>query len=281
MTRQTQETTRWQAIQAVSSRELVTLARARSSWVLFAGTIGAVLGLVLAGGGPESGYLPTAVTLRLPMELLVPALAVALGYQPIPADARRGELEILETYPLPAWGYVLGIYVGRALALLVLVAVPLTVVAAYVAVTGESGPSLIASQQGVDSPLVFVRFGILTSLFGLTVLAMVLAASALAWSRRTAIVFAILVLGGVVLSFELFLLRGFGGGVVSADRLPSVLAVSPSAAYRGLVFETVLSPAVGGDGRHVAPVAAVIGLLAWTLGSLLFTSSAVAHRMRT
>lgn len=267
-----------QAIQAVVVRELATVFRTRSYWVLLAGTFAVAFGMALAGGGPETGYLPTAVDLRLPMELLVPALAVALGYPTVVADARRGELDVLDTYPLPSWGYVLGVYVGRALALVAVVAVPLVVLAAYVAATAEADAAGIATNQGADSVVLFVRFGALTVLFGFAVLAVVLAASALAWSRRSAVVLAVLVFGGVVVAMDLLVLRAVGAGTVSADALLGVSALSPTSAYRGLVFETVLSPALGTDQRYASPALSAMGLLAWTVLSLLVTTVAVARR---
>lgn len=269
---------RAQAIQAVVARELATVVRTRSYWVLLLGTFAAVFGMAIAGGGPETGYLPTAVDLRLPMELLVPALAVALGYPTIVADARRGELDVLDTYPLPSWGYVLGVYAGRALALVATVAVPLAALAAYVTVTAEPSAARIATHQGADSIALLVRFGVLTLAFGVAVLAVVLAASALAWSRRSAVVLAVLVLGTLVLGLDLLLLRGVGSGFVSGDSLTSALALSPTSAYRGLVFETVLSPALGTDQQYGSPLASVLGLALWTVLSLALTTVAVARR---
>ncbi|MFC7073542.1 ABC transporter permease [Halovenus rubra] len=267
-----------QAIQAIVARELATVVRTRSYWVLLLGTAVAIFGLALAGGGPEAGYLPTAVDLRLPMELLVPALAVALGYPTIVADARRGELDVFDTYPLPSWGYVFGVYLGRALAMAAFLVIPLTILAGYVATTAETDAALIATHQGADSIALFARFAVLTLLFGFAILAVVLAASALAWSRRSAVVLAVLVFGGVVLGLDLFVLRGFGGELVGTDSLTGALALSPTSAYRGLLFESVLSSAIETDQQYAAPIASVVGLLCWTILSLGVTTVAVTRR---
>jgi ABC-2 type transport system permease protein len=267
-----------QATQAVVARELLTVFRSRSYWVLLAGVLAVVFGMVSLGGGPEAGYLPTALDLLLPLELLVPAVAVALGYPPIVGDAGRGELEVLETYPLPAWGYVVGTYVGRAIGLVALVGVPLSLLAVYVSLTVDPAVTTVATHQGVDSILLFGRFGVLTVGFALTVLAIVLAASALAWSRQVAVVFAIAVFGIVVVALDVLLLRGFAANVIGADVLTTALALSPTSAYRGLVFETVLSPAQTPEVRNSNVLASGLGLLAWAVVSLWIATVAVERQ---
>lgn len=263
-----------ESVQAVFGRELVTVARARSSLVLLVGVTAVTFGVVLAAGS-QPAYLPTAVDLLLPMELLVPAVAVALGYRTIAADDRRGELAVLNTYPVPPWGYVLGVYLGRAVAMLAVLAVPLLLVGLYVAVSPSPGSSLIASHRGVDSPVVFLRFVVLTLVFGAAVLAMALAASALARSRRSALVVGVVALGFVVVGFDLLVLRGFVGGWFGAGQLTTVMALSPTSAYRGLVFETVLSTATRTGVRQASVALSVVGLLAWTALSLLVATVAV------
>lgn len=267
------------AIQAVAARELVTVARARSSLVLLAGVGIVVFGIVgTSNSAPD--YLPTAVDLLLPLELLVPAVAIALGYRTIAADARRGELAVLETYPLTTWGYVLGVYLARALAMIVIVGGPLLLVGLYLAVTTPEEPTFLATHSGVDSPIVFLRFVLLTLFFGVTVLAMALAASALARSRRSALVGGVVILALVVVGLDLLIVRGFVGEQVPASQLTSALALSPTSAYRGLVFETVLSTATEADLRHAAPGASVLGLVAWLVASLLVTTVTIARRNR-
>lgn len=266
-----------QALQAVAARELVTVARSRAALVLFVAVTVAVVGIAVTGSsGPR--YLPTTVDLLLPMEVLVPAVAIAFGYRTIAADARRGELDVLETYPLSIRGYVVGVFLGRLLTLVVVLGIPLAVVGVLLAVTPTDTPSILTAQRGVDSPLVFVRFVVLTLLYALVVLAMALAASALARSRRSALVLAIVVLGFVVVGLDLLILRGFVDGVVGADRLTTVLALSPTSAYRGLVFETVISTAVDTELRQAVPLLNVLGLLLWTGLSFVVTTVALSSR---
>lgn len=271
----TQSRRQW--VQAVVVRELVTVARSRSTVVLLVGVLAVVFGAVLAGGS-QPDYLPTAVDLLLPMELVVPAVAVALGYRTIAADARRGELAVLRTYRLPAWGYVVGIYVARVLALLVIVGLPLALVGLYVASLSADTSSLLATHSGVDSPIIFLRFLVLTLLFGVVVLAMALAASTLARSRRSVVVAGVVLVLAVVIGIDLLVVRGFAGGQFAGERLTTLLALSPASAYRGLVFETVLMTATDRSGQQASTVLSLFGLAAWTVGSLAVATVTVRRR---
>jgi len=266
------------AVQAIAGRELVTMVRERTYPVLLVGVAAIVLGLAVAGGGATVGYLPAAADLLVPMELLVPVVAVAVGYGAIAADARRGELDVLETYPVPSWAYVLGVYLGRAVGVLVVVTVPLALVGGYVALGASPGADLIATHAGVDSVALFVRFVALSGAFALVSLALVLVASALAWSRGTAVLLAVLVLGIVLVGGDLAVLRGVARGVLGGERVTTALALSPASAYRGLVFETAIPTAFETDRRFASPVASVLGLLAWTLLGLVVTTLAVERR---
>ena len=267
-----------QAIQTVLVREVLTLLRSRSYFVLVAGVLTVSFGVLFVGEGPEVGYVPAAIDLLLPFELLVPAVAVALGYRTITDDARRGELEVLETYPVPAWAYVLGIYAGRALALVVALALPLVLVGIYLATQSPPEPSTLVAHTGIDSPALFIRFIGLTLLYGLVTLALALAVSALAWSRRTAIILAVAVLGLVIVGVDLVLLRGFGTGWIADQQLTAALAASPASAYRGLTFETVLFVALDTETGYASPLASVVGLFVWLAVALGVTVAGVERR---
>lgn len=264
-------------IQAVAAREVVSVVRARSTVALLVGVLLVTFGVVFVSNA-EPEYLPTAVDLLLPMEFLVPAVAVALGYRTIISDSTRGELDVLATYPLSVSRYIIGVFVGRAIVLSVLLTVPLAIVGVYLAFTSPDAPTFLATHQGVDSPLIFVRFIALTLLFGLVVLAMTIAVSALASTQRGALVFGLVVLALVVIGLDLLILRGVAVGTVGDGWLTTVLSVSPTSAYRGLVFETVLSTAVQTDLQQANPIASVLGLLSWLAGSLAVATGAVARR---
>jgi Cu-processing system permease protein len=267
-----------QAVQTVLVRELLTVARSRAYLGLVVGITLVSAGVLAAGGGVEVGYVPAAIDLLLPFEVLVPAVAIALGYRTITDDADRGELDVLETYPVPPWAYVAGVYLGRALALVGAIGLPLLLVGFYLSTQSPPDPTTLETHGGVDSPVLFVRFAGLTLLYGLVALALALAVSALAWSRRTAIVLGILLLGTVAIGVDLVLLRGFGTGWIADQQLTTALAASPASAYRGLVFETVLHVAFDAETGYAAPGVSVLGLFAWLAVGLLLTVAGVARR---
>ncbi len=264
------------ALQTVAAREVISVARSRATLVLVAGIAVVTLGVLLASG--TQSYLPASVDLLLPMEFLVPAVAIAIGYRTVTADARRGELDVLETYPVSPRAYIGGVYLGRALALVVIIGVPLVIAWAYLVTSSPDDLRTFATHTGVDSPLVFLRFIVLTLMFALSVLGMAIAVSAVAGSRRSALVFGVVLFALVVLALDLLIVRGFAGEVIPESQLRTVLAVSPTSAYRGLVFETVIATATESDLQQASPVVSLVSLIGWTVGSLAVAIAAVKRR---
>jgi ABC-2 type transport system permease protein len=126
--------------------------------------------------------------------------------------------------------------------------------------------------------VLFVRFLALTGVLAATALAVALAASAFAASRRRAIVLGLVGLVVIVAGADLAVFRSLSAGVVGEGSLDVALGASPTSAYRGLVFETVVSVAFEDGSGYVAPGAAVTGLLAWTVGSLGVATAGVIRR---
>jgi ABC-type transport system involved in multi-copper enzyme maturation permease subunit len=265
------------AFLAVLGRELLGARRNRTYLLLAGGVTAVVFGVALTGTGVETGYVPTVVDLLLPAEVLVPAVAFAVGYRSVVDDSERGELTVFRTYPLPAPTYVGGVYVGRLVALLGVVLLPLVLLGVYVAATASPETTVFATHRGIDSPVLYLRFLALTAVLAGTALAVAVAASALSGSRRRAIVFGLLALVVVVAGADLTLLGSLGSGLVGEGGLATILAASPTSAYRGLVFETVLSVAFENSSGFVAPGIAVGGLFLWTVGSLAAATVAVAR----
>jgi ABC-type transport system involved in multi-copper enzyme maturation permease subunit len=273
-------TSSFDAFWAVFAREVRGAARSRTYLLLGVALTLVVFGLAQAGNGPAAGYVPTVVDVLLVVEVLVPAVAFAVGYRSIADDAIRGTLDVLATYPLPAWAYVAGVYAGRAVALLSVVLVPLLILGGAVAVSAGPATTVFASHRGVDSPLLFVRFLALTAAFACTALAIAVAISALADSRRRAILLALVGLLVVVVGADVTLLRALTGGLIDAD-LGTLLGLSPASAYRGLVFETVLYVAFSEGAGFVTVPVAVAGLLGWSVLSLAVATLAVRGRRAT
>ncbi|MFC6976780.1 hypothetical protein ACFQL1_22095 [Halomicroarcula sp. GCM10025709] len=196
----------------VIERELVAAVRTRSYALLSIALLLIVVGVARVGGGPSGGYVPTVVDVLVVVEVLVPAVAFAVGYRAVVDARERGELAVLETYPLPPWAYVIGVYTGRAIALLVVVLGPLVVLGIHVATTAGPETTVFASHRGVDSPLLYVRFLSLTALLALVSLAVALALSAVAGSRRRAIVLGLVGVAAVVAGFDLLVVTGSAQG---------------------------------------------------------------------
>ncbi|MFO7834840.1 MAG: ABC transporter permease, partial [Halohasta sp.] len=175
---------------ALVARELRTVVRTRVYALLAVGLAGLVVAFVAGGGGGQTGYLPAVVDLLLPLELVVPLAAVAVGYRSVVDDLERGELAVLETYNVPAWVYVTAIYVGRAALLSAVLAGSLLLSGVVIAVAAGPDTTVYATHAGVDSPILWGRFLVLTVLFGLAMEALVVLLSVAARSVRAAVVLA-------------------------------------------------------------------------------------------
>ncbi|SFB83490.1 ABC-2 type transport system permease protein [Halobiforma haloterrestris] len=252
----------------IVDRELHTVARTRTFYLLAAALAAVVLGITWIGDGFTAGYLPTTVDLLTPLELLVPIVAVAFGYRAILGDELRGELDVLETYPVSPREIVLGVYAGRAVGVAVAIAVPLALAAVGIALGGEDPVAIYATHTGADSPILFARFLVLTVLFGLVLLAVAIAISALVGGTRSALALAVVALVALLIGFDLALVYGLAEGVIGDADLLYSLAISPLSAYRGLVLETTVVVASGTGPRVASPLASLVGLAAWTVGSL-------------
>ncbi|MFB6165412.1 MAG: ABC transporter permease [Haloarculaceae archaeon] len=249
----------------VAQREFETVVRTRTIAVLALGYVAVILGLVVAAG--TAGYLPLTYDLLTPVEVLVPVLAFAFGYRSILADAERGELETVRTYPVSRASYVAGVYLGRLAGFLTVVLGPLLLAGAFVAVFGKGHVSVIATHRTIDSPAIYFRFVALTAGFALVALAIATAVSAVARSTREALALVAVLFVALVVGFDASIVAALTGGLLGPDRLAPVLALSPNSAYRGLV----LSLAIGETYTRGAPTGSALlnalGLLAWTVAA--------------
>jgi ABC-2 type transport system permease protein len=245
----------------IAWRELSTVVRTRGYLLLSFGLLAVFLGVLRSGGGIRGGYVPTAVDLLLPLELLVPLVAVALGYRAFSGD--NDDRSVLRTYPVSDRSLAAGVFAGRFVGLAAIVGAPLAIVGLVVSAVGGPTSPVFAIHQGVDSPVLFVRFIALTICFGAAVLAMTMAASVLVRTGRATLAAALAVLVVVVAGGDLLALIGLTAGVVEDDLLGTALAVSPNAAYRGLVLELVVGVATDRGAAIDVPVA-VAGLAGWT-----------------
>ncbi|ELY44326.1 ABC transporter permease [Natronorubrum sulfidifaciens] len=266
-----------QLFKTIVGRELRTIARTRMFFVLGIAFAAVLLGVAWVGGSVEAGYVPTVVDLLTPLELVVPVVAIAFGYRAILGDEQRGELDVLETYPVSNREIVLGVYAGRAVGLLTTIIVPLVIVAAMVVVFEDDGLSIYATHSGADSPILFGRFIVLTLLFALTILAVAIAISALVSGTRSALALSAVALVGLVIGLDLLLVYGFSIGLIGDSALIQSLAISPLSAYRGLVFESVVVVAAGTGPAVASPIASIVGLVVWLAASLGIATWAIGR----
>jgi ABC-2 type transport system permease protein len=258
---------------AAVEREYTTVLRTRSLLAVAVGFGAVVVGLAWIAG--TTGYVPAVLNLLTPVEVLVPALAVAFGYEAVLGDRLRGELDVIRTYPLDRREYLLAVYLGRAVVLLFAVLVPLFLVAGLVALTGGAKTSVVASHAGADSFVLFVRFVVLTALLALVALAVAVAVSAAAGGPRAAAALGLGVVVVLVVGVDLAIVAGLGSAF-PPEALPVVLAFSPTGAYRGLVLGSVLDVALAEAPSAGTPLLSLAGLLVWLVGALALATFAVA-----
>lgn len=236
-----------------------------------------IVGLALLGGGYRTGYVAATIDLLVPLQLLIPLVAVAAGFTAIFGDERRGELALIRTYSVSPWEIVTGVYLGRALGLVLVVAAPLLLLIAVIATTSTPRLPGYAAHTGADSPVLYLRMVFLTILFALVVLAVIMAISALVRTTRAAIAGAGVTLVLLPFALDLALVFGFSLGIIGESSLATSLGFSPMSAYRGLVLETAIVSAEGTGPQTAAPLANLVSLIAWGLGSLLVAVVAVGR----
>lgn len=259
---------------AVAQRAFDSVLRSRALLAVAFGYALAVLGFAwVASGG---GYLALSLNLLTPLAVLVPLVAFAFGYRSILDDRLRGELAVLRTYPLEGRSYVLGVFLGRAAALLVVVVTPLLVAVGVVVAFRQETISVLAAHETADSPIIYVRLLVLTATFALTTLAIAIGVSALAAGSRSAIALAVAALLALVLGLDLAVVSGLAANLVPPGVLDVVVAVSPLSAFRGLGLELVVGPvAPGAVAGGVDPLSGIVALVAWTGGALVLAGRVV------
>ena len=259
----------WAIVRSIIRRELSTVVVSKTYVLMWTGLVGILLGIAWFGGGIHSGYVSTIIDLLTPLELLIPVVAFAFGYRAILDDERRGVLDVLRTYPVSAWQVVTGVYVGRAIGLAVVISTALSFLMYPIFLTEAHRPLFYATHTGADSPGLFLRFIVLTTCFALVMLAVAVAISTLVGTARTAVAVAGLALLGILFAADIAIVFGLSRGFIAEASLVNSLAISPLSAYRGLVLETTVAVTAGTGPRTASPVASVIGLAAWLLGSLV------------
>lgn len=258
----------------VFARELRTVLRTRAFLALGLGYAAVIVAVAWFSGGIENGYLPTATSLSTPSELIVPVVGFALGYRVVLNDRATGELEVLKTYGIGRGEYVIGVYAGRLVALVVALVVPVVVVGVLVSLYTGPHTTILAWHGGADSPLLIVRFAVLTVFFGASVLSLSVAVSAVSGSVRGALAVVVLVWLAIAIGADIGIISAILAERVGETGVFWLTSLSPNTAYRGLVMETVVGVAVG-DVRATSAVVSVLSLLAWTVVPLALAVATV------
>jgi ABC-type transport system involved in multi-copper enzyme maturation permease subunit len=189
-------------------------------------------------GGEESlgGMEDTVVTLLSISTLLIPIIAIMLGYSTISGEAESGSLSIVLSYPIKRIEVLIGKLIGLGSVLF------------FSNIIGFGfGGAIIALSVGTAEGLSFLLFILLTSLLGLVFLSLSICISSICKKRVTSIaggiliffwamifgmiIFAILLASGV--SLEQFLTPGFE----YPDWLFTAVFFSPSDLYQVTVMK--------------------------------------------
>jgi ABC-2 type transport system permease protein len=256
---------RHERVVAVVERELRTLVRNRALLAAALLFVAVLVGFGGAAMGSAGGYVSLTMDLLTPVELLVPTLAFAFVYRSIRGDDERGELDVLRTYPLSRFDYVAGVFLGRAAGLVVAVLVALTLAGVVSSLGAERPVSFLATHSAGDTPVVYLRFVVLVVAYTLVASALALAVSAAARTTREALALAVGGLLVVAVGLDLAIVALLSGGVADGGTLGPLLGASPASAFRGLVVELAVAPALAESPPVPAasPVASAVGLLAW------------------
>ncbi|MFC3477693.1 ABC transporter permease subunit [Halobacterium litoreum] len=261
---------RRERVLVVVERELRTVARNRTLVLVAAAFAAVIVGLGGAAMGSPGGYVSLTFDLLLPVEVLVPTVAFAFVYQSVRGDADRGELDVIRTYPVTRAEYVLGVFLGRAAAVLAVVLVALGAAGVASSLGATEPASYFATHAAGDTPVVFVRFAVFVAAYALVAVALALAVSAATRSQREALGASVGVLVAVAVGLDLALVALASGGLVDPGSIAPLAGLSPASAFRGLVFELAVGPALAETPTvaTASPVASALGLLAWVAASL-------------
>lgn len=253
-------------ILTVLEREFATLYRTRTFIALAVLFVLLVVGLSGAAVGTPGGYLSLTLDLLMPVELLIPVLAFAFIYRAIQGDSERGELDVLRTYPISRVEYILGVYLGRLTGLWLVLLAGLVLAGLFPAFGSSEPVSFLATHSAGDVPLVYVRFIVVTVLYTAVVASLAVAASALAGTARSVLALSIGLVLLVSVGLDLLVVGLLSNDVVG-ESVWFVLGLTPASAYRGLVLETAVSPALADPGalQAASPVVSLFGLVLWTV----------------
>ena len=216
------------SIYSVAKKEFMD--NIRNKWIIAMMIIFLLLTILasyLAGGqagGEETfgGMEDTVVTILSISTLLIPIIAIMLGYSTISGEAESGSLSILLTYPVKRIDVLLGKLFGLG-----------SVLIFSIVVGFGTGGLIIAATVGAAEGIAYLAFIALTSVLGLMYLSLSICISAFCKKRVTSIA------GGVMIFFWAMIYGMIIFGILLATGITFEEFMTPGFAYPDWLFQSI------------------------------------------
>ncbi len=250
---------------AIIERELWTLLRNRVVIAVGIGFFGVIVGLSGVSMGSPGGYVSLTYDLLLPVEVLIPTLAFAYVYRSIRGDDERGELDVIRTYDVSRLEYVAGVFIGRTAVLLVVVLTTLGVAGVVASLGATPAVEFFATHQAGDTPVVYLRFMMFAAVYTLVASGIALTVSAATRTNREAIAASVGMLLALAIALDLVVVTLVSTNIIDAGSIAVFTGLSPASAFRGLVLEMAIQPAlaVSPSVATASPLTSAVSLLSW------------------
>jgi len=186
-----------------------------------------ILSSYLAGGqtgGKEAlgGMEDTVVTLLSISSLLIPIIAIMLGYATISGEAESGSLSIVLSYPIKRIEVLIGKLLGLGSVLIFSIVIGFGV-----------GGLIIAITVGAAEGIAFLLFIVLTVILGFVYLSLSICISSITKKRVTSIA------GGVMIFFWAMIYGMIIFGILLASGISFEQFITPGFSYPNWLFNSV------------------------------------------
>ena len=186
-----------------------------------------ILSSYLAGGqagGEEAlgGMEDTVVTLLSISSLLIPIIAIMLGYATISGEAESGSLSIVLSYPIKRVEVLIGKLLGLGSVLIFSIVIGFGV-----------GGLIIAATVGAAEGIAFLLFILLTVILGFVYLSLSICISSITKKRVTSIA------GGVMIFFWAMIYGMIIFGILLASGISFEQFITPGFSYPDWLFNSV------------------------------------------
>ena len=200
----------------------------RNKWILamiIAFLLLTILSSYLAGGGGEDtfgGMEETVTTLLSISTLLIPIIAIMLGYATISGEAESGSLSIVLSYPIRRIEVLFGKLLGLG-----------SVIIFSVIIGFGIGGVIIATTVGASEGLAFLMFIFLTAILGFVYLSLSICISSICKKRVTSIA------GGIMIFFWAMIYGMIIFGILLANGISLEDFLTPGFSYPDWLFHSI------------------------------------------